>query len=97
TVAIWSFEVLGFLYLLPLLAKPITILALSVFVFLSSLIPTLTLGLGSIQLAFQSVETNDLALNNWIISFSYQLFIFSPAVILGLIVYFIPRKMKPND
>lgn len=94
TIGIWSFEVLGFLYLFPLLSKPISILALSVFVFLSSLIPTLTLGLGSIQLAFSTISLEDPSFNSWLISFSYQLFIFTPAVILGFIIYFLPNRIK---
>jgi hypothetical protein len=87
TFSIWIFEVIGFCYLLPFMLEKSQVWLVSILVFLSSLIPSASLGLGGLQLGFSSMENNTSQFNTLIISLTYQAFIFAPAVVFGFILY----------
>jgi len=95
TVLIWMFEVLGFTYLLPFMVVKTQVWLVSILVFLSSLIPNVALGLGSLQLGFSAMDSH---INSLVISLTYQAFIFSPAVLIGFMLYLFMNfwKKSPN-
>jgi hypothetical protein len=84
TFAIWFFEMLGFTYLLPFMAEKSQVWLLSILVFLSSLIPSVSMGIGGLQLSFSALNYG---FNSLVISLTYQTFIFAPAVLLGLLLH----------
>lgn len=87
TFVIWMLEVLGFSYLLPFMVQKSQIWLLSILVFLSSLIPSVSLGLGGLQLGFAALDYNSSQYNSLVISLTYQAFIFAPGVVLGLLLH----------
>ncbi len=98
TCSIWLFEVLGFCYLLPFMVEKSQVWLVSILVFLSSLIPSASLGLGGLQLGFSAMENHTNAFNSLIISLTYQAFIFAPAVVFGFILYlFVNLKKKSSN
>jgi hypothetical protein len=96
TFLIWIFEVMGFTYLLPFLAIKSQIWLLSILVFLSSLIPSVSLGLGSLQLGFSTLDYHTSQFNSLLISITYQTFIFSPAVLIGFLLYLYVNVKRKN-
>jgi len=96
TFAIWFFEMLGFTYLLPFMADKSQVWLLSILVFLSSLIPSVSMGIGGLQLSFAAMNYGSSAFNSLAISLTYQAFIFSPAVLLGLLLHLYMVTKKKN-
>jgi hypothetical protein len=97
TFLIWFFEVLGFCYLLPFMLEKSQVWLVSILVFLSSLIPSVSLGLGGLQLGFSAIENNTSQFNSLIISLTYQAFIFAPAVVFGFILYLFVSLKKDSS
>lgn len=89
TLSIWFLEVVSFCYLLPFMLIKSQIWLVSILVFLSSLIPSVSLGLGGLQLGFSVLENQVNDFNSLIISFTYQMLIFAPAVLFGFVLYFV--------
>ena len=87
TFSIWLFEVLGFCYLLPFMLEKSQVWLISILVFLSSLIPSASLGLEGLQLGFSAMQNHTSQFNSLVISLTYQAFIFAPAVVFGFILY----------
>ena len=96
TLMIWLLEVVGFAYLLPFMAEKVQVWLLSILVFLSSLIPSASLGLGGLQLGFSSLDYKANQFNSLLISLTYQAFIFSPAVLLGLLLHMVVSLNKKS-
>lgn len=96
TFSIWFFEMLGFTYLIPFMAEKSQVWLLSILVFLSSLIPSLTMGTGGLQLSFSALSYGT-ADNGLVISLTYQAFIFAPAVLLGFLLHLYMITKKKNS
>lgn len=98
TIAIWSLELMGLFFVTDYLVEWKYIVILGFFVFLSSLIPSGSLGLGGLQLAFYLVYKVQPDFPYLALSMVYQFFIFFPAIILAFIIYVIMKvkKSKPE-
>lgn len=98
TIAIWSFEMMGLLFVTDYLVEWKYIVILAFFVFLSSLIPSGSLGLGGLQLAFYLIYVVQPDFPYLALSMVYQFFIFFPAMILAFVIYIIMKlkKLKPR-
>ncbi len=100
SLVIWLLEIGSFYYINDFLPHFKYTILLACFVFLSGLIPSGTLGIGGIQLAFYYVfrdHGNDMYLS---LSLSYQFLIFLPAILIGAIVPLTSRslfgRLKPR-
>jgi hypothetical protein len=96
TIAIWSFEMMGLLFVTDYIVEWKYIVILAFFVFLSSLIPSGSLGLGGLQLAFYLIYVVQPDFPYLALSMVYQFFIFFPAMILAFIIYIIMKLKKPK-
>ncbi len=98
TIAIWSFEMMGLLFVTDYMVEWKYIVILAFFVFLSSLIPSGSLGLGGLQLAFYLIYVVQPDFPYLALSMVYQFFIFFPAMILAFVIYIIMKlkKLKPR-
>ena len=94
TVAIWSLELMGLFFVTDYLMEWKYIVILGFFVFLSSLIPSGSLGLGGLQLAFFLVYKVQPDFPYLALSMVYQFFIFFPAIILAFVIYIVMKFRK---
>ena len=98
TSAIWALEVAAFMMFIHILNDNWdALLALSSLVSLSSLLPSGPAGYGGVQMAFHGVgqvwgPTYLVAYSLW-----YNLFIFLPAIILAVILFFAPFFKKEKE
>lgn len=95
SVLVWVLEIFSFYFLMDYLPSYSHLLFLSCLVFVSAFLPSGSLGLGGIQLAFFLVFghlSKNLSLE---LSFTYQLIIFVPAILIGL-VFWIFSLVKIN-
>lgn len=86
SLCIWMLEIGSFYYINDFSFHFKYTVLLACFVFLSGIIPSGSLGLGGIQLAFYLVFRNIGTDMYLYLSISYQLFIFLPAVLIGITV-----------
>ena len=89
---------MGLLFVTDYLVEWKYIVILAFFVFLSSLIPSGSLGLGGLQLAFYLIYVVQPDFPYLALSMVYQFFIFFPAIILAFVIYIIMKlkKLKPR-
>ena len=97
SLLIWGSEVFGFYYVFGYLASYKILILLAFLVFLSSIIPSGSMGLGGLQLAFFLISNLDPAFKYLEFSFIYQLFVFLPAILIGFIIYLFSRVKKPME
>jgi hypothetical protein len=94
TIAIWTLELMGLFFVTDFLVEWKYIVILGFFVFLSSLIPSGSLGLGGLQLAFYLVYVVQPDFPYLALSMVYQFFIFFPAIVLGFVIYLVMKARK---
>lgn len=95
SLLIWSFEILGFIYVFGFISNIKIDLLLAFMVFLSSLIFVNSLGLAGIHLAFYIVSTLEPGFMHLEMSYIYQFIIFGPAIFIGICI-FIWEEFKKN-
>ncbi len=86
TAIIWLFEIAGFLFLINVLPFKLIFL-LAFLVFLSAFIPSGAFNYGGIQLGFGLINIIQKDFNWFDYSLIYQIFMFTPAMIISLILY----------
>lgn len=91
TSLIWLSEIAGLLFIIDYLPQIEYFFLLAFFVFLSSLIPSGSLGLGALQFAFYLIYLVNNSFPYFSLSMIYQFFIFLPAIFIGFAVYIVDR------
>ena len=86
TALVWFCEIGGLFFITDFLDIPHALL-LAFFVFLSSLIPSGSLGLGSLQFAFYLLVATMPAFPYLPMSMIYQAYIFFPAILISFVLY----------
>jgi Lysylphosphatidylglycerol synthase TM region len=93
TVLIWASEIVGLFFIYDFLLQTNHLFLLAFFVFLSSLIPSGSLGLGGLQFAFYMIYLAEPSFPYLSLSLTYQLCIFSPAIFIAFFLY-VRKRLK---
>ncbi len=97
TILIWCFEIAGLFFIIDFLPEWHYLLLLAFFVFLSSLIPSASLGLGGLQIAFYLISTIKIGFPYFAMSVIYQLCIFLPAILISFVLYLIHKLFRQKE
>jgi hypothetical protein len=97
TTLIWLSEIAGLFFITDYLTEWPYFLLLAFFVFLSSLIPSGSLGLGALQFAFYLIYLIKPGFPHLALSMIYQFFIFLPAILIafGIYIYVRLNALRP--